>query len=198
MDSDVLDVGTQRTRTSRRSVLSVLLYPLLCFVIVVPGVAQTPGSLGREPSPEKLRAIDIDVLPDGRGLPAGQGTAQAGRAIYMKSCRTCHGDTGTEGPYDSLVGGRGSLAGPRPVKTVGSYWPYATTLWDYINRTMPFAAPRTLAADDVYSVTAYVLFLNGIVTEQQVLSQATLAAIVMPNRGGFIPDTRNDEHLPRK
>ena len=97
-----------------------------------------------------------------------------------------------------LVGGRDSLTTARPLKTVGSFWPYATTLWDYINRAMPFAEPRTLSADDVYAVTAYVLFLNGIITEQLVLSQSNLTQVKMPNRNGFVPDNRANENLPRK
>jgi cytochrome c len=118
--------------------------------------------------------------------------------VYVAHCSACHGPTGTEGPNDVLVGGQGSLTTARPLKTVGSFWPYATTLWDYINRAMPFGEPRSLSADDVYAVTAYVLFLNGIIPEHQVLSQTTLASVKMPNRNGFIPDNRANESLPRK
>lgn len=96
-----------------------------------------------------------------------------------------------------LVGGRGTLDTPRPVKTVGSYWPYATTLWDYINRAMPFQRPHSLTSDEVYGVTAYLLFLNGIVGERDVVSQATLPQVRMPNRNGFIGDTRAQEQFPR-
>jgi mono/diheme cytochrome c family protein len=162
-------------------------------------LAQTPRlGLGHTARTDALNAIDIEVLPDGQGLPPGSGAADAGRAVYSAHCAACHGPTGTEGPNDVLVGGRGSLTTARPLKTVGSVWPYATTLWDYINRAMPFAEPRSLPADDVYAVTAYVLFLNGIVTEHQVLSESTLAQVKMPNRNGFVPDNRANENLPRK
>ena len=161
--------------------------------------AQTPAfGLGHAVRSDALNAIDIEVLPDGQGLPPGSGAADAGRAVYVAHCSACHGPTGTEGPNDVLAGGQGSLATSRPLKTVGSFWPYATTLWDYINRAMPFAQPRSLAADDVYAVTAYVLFLNGIVTEHQVISQTTLAQVKMPNREGFVPYNRANENLPRK
>jgi len=155
--------------------------------------AQSPTfGVGRTPKPEEVRAIDIDVTPDGKGLPPGRGTATAGKEVYTRRCETCHGPTGTEGPQDALVGGRGSLNTARPQKTVGSYWPYATTLWDYINRAMPFDHPSTMTADQVYAATAYVLFLNGIVGEQEVLDQTTLPKVKMPNRDGFVSDPRPD------
>jgi cytochrome c len=166
---------------------------------VVSLCAQTPTfGLGHTARTDAVNAIDIEVLPDGQGLPPGSGAADAGRAVYVAHCSACHGPTGTEGPNDVLVGGQGSLTTARPLKTVGSFWPYATTLWDYINRAMPFGEPRSLSADDVYAVTAYVLFLNGIIPEHQVLSQTTLASVKMPNRNGFIPDNRANESLPRK
>ena len=155
---------------------------------------QAPTSgLGRAPTPEALRAIDIEVLPDGRGLPPGRSTAEQGKAVYAARCASCHGATGREGPNDPLAGGLGTLTTDRPVKTVGSYWPYATTLWDYINRAMPFAQPHSLTADEVYGVTAYVLSLSGIVGERDVVSRETLPRIRMPNRDGFIGDTRDQE-----
>jgi S-disulfanyl-L-cysteine oxidoreductase SoxD len=155
--------------------------------------AQSPTyGVGRPPTAEEIKRIDIDVLPDGRGLPAGRGTAAEGKQIYASKCLTCHGPTGTEGPQELIAGGRGSLNTPRPLKTVGSYWPYATTVWDYVRRAMPFDHPGTLAIDDVYSVTAYVLFLNGIVRETDVLDQTTVPKIQMPNRNGFVADPRPD------
>lgn len=174
---------------------------LLACLLLVPAAVQaqtSPLGLGHVARTDAINAIDIDVLPDGQGLPPGRGAADAGRAVYVARCSACHGPTGTEGPNDILVGGRDSLKTARPLKTVGSFWPYATTLWDYINRAMPFAEPRSLSADDVYAVTAYVLYLNGIVTEHQVISQSTLPAVSMPNRNGFVPDTRANENLPRK
>jgi S-disulfanyl-L-cysteine oxidoreductase SoxD len=156
-------------------------------------LAQSPTfGVGRAPEPDELRAIDIEVLPDGRGLPRGSGTAAVGKPIYTSRCETCHGPTGKEGPQDVLAGGQGSLATSKPQKTVGSYWPYATTLWDYIHRAMPFEHPGTMTADDVYAATAYVLFLNGIVAERDVLDQTTLPQVKMPNRGGFTADPRPD------
>src|SRR6516165_11400554 len=110
-----------------------------------PALAQSPTyNIGRQPTADELRKVDIDVLPDGTGLPHGSGTAAAGKQIYTAKCVTCHGPTGKEGPQDILAGGRGSLATSRPQKTVGSYWPYATTLFDYIRRAMPFEHPGTL------------------------------------------------------
>lgn len=159
--------------------------------------SQSPSlGVGRAPTAAELKAIDIDVAPDGEGLPPGRGTAAAGKAVYTSRCETCHGPTGTEGPQEALVGGKGTLATSRPQKTVGSYWPYATTLWDYIRRAMPFDHPGTLTNDQLYGVTAYVLYMNGIVGEQDVLDQASLPKIQMPNRNGFVADPRPD--VPKK
>jgi cytochrome c len=155
-----------------------------------------PIGVGRPPTPAQLQAIDIEITPDGQGLPRGSGTAAAGKAVYASRCETCHGPTGTEGPQEAIAGGRGSLTTARPQKTVGSYWPYATTLWDYIRRAMPFDHPGTITTDQIYAVTAYVLYLNGIVGEQDVIDQASLPKIQMPNRNGFVTDPRPD--VPKK
>jgi S-disulfanyl-L-cysteine oxidoreductase SoxD len=161
--------------------------------------AQSPTfALGHTPASDQLKAIDIEVTPDGKGLVPGTGTAAAGKDVYTRRCETCHGPTGTEGPQDVLVGGQGSLATNRPLKTVGSYWPYATTLWDYIRRAMPFDHPGTLTPDEIYGVTAYVLFMNGIVGEQDALNQTTLPQVKMPNRDGFVADPRPDVPVARK
>jgi hypothetical protein len=174
-----------------RSVTFVLAIVGAFFVARI--VAQSPTfALGRAPRAGEITPIDIDVLPDGRGLPPGSGTAEAGKTIYAARCVTCHGATGKEGPQDVLVGGRDSLKTPKPLKTVGSYWPYATTVWDYLNRAMPFDHPGTLTADQVYATTAYLLYLNGIVGERDVLDQTTLPQVKMPNRDGFVPDARPD------
>jgi S-disulfanyl-L-cysteine oxidoreductase SoxD len=155
--------------------------------------AQSPTfKIGRAPTAQEIAALDIEILPDGRGLPAGSGTAASGKPVYEARCISCHGATGKEGPQDVLVGGRGTLAGAKPLKTVGSYWPYATTLFDYIRRAMPFDHPGTLTTDQVYAATAYLLFLNGIVGERDTIDQATLPAVRMPNRTGFVPDPRPD------
>ena len=147
---------------------------------------------GRRPTPEELKAADSAIGPDGAELPPGNGTAVAGRLIYAARCASCHGPTGKEGPNNVLVGGRGSLNTEKPLKTVGSFWPYATTVWDYVNRTMPFDQPGSLSADEVYATTAYLLFLNGIIGEQDLMDARTLPAVVMPNRNGFVPDPRPD------
>jgi cytochrome c len=154
--------------------------------------------VGHAPSPDHLKTIDIEVMPDGKGLAPGSGTAAAGKDVYTRRCETCHGPTGKEGPQEVIAGGRGSLNTERPLKTVGSYWPYATTLWDYIRRAMPFDHPGTLTADELYGVTAYVLFLNGIVGEQDALNQTTLPQLKMPNRDGFVADPRPDIPLRKK
>jgi mono/diheme cytochrome c family protein len=155
--------------------------------------AQGPGyGLGRPASSDEIRKYDHFIPPSGAGLPAGSGTAEKGKAVFAAQCARCHGATGREGPEDVLVGGIGSLGTPKPQKTVGSYWPYATTLWDYINRAMPFDRPGMLPPDDVYSVVAYVLQQNGIVSASDVIDAARLAKIKMPNRDGFVPDSRPD------
>jgi cytochrome c len=163
-------------------------------------LAQSPSfGLGRAPTADELKAIDIEIMPDGRGLPPGSGTARAGKDVYASRCATCHGPTGREGPQDVLVGGKGTLNTSKPLKTVGSYWPYATTLWDYIRRAMPFDHPGTMSSDDVYAATAYLLFINGIVGESDILDQTTLPRVQMPNRNGFVVDPRPDVPVkPRK
>ncbi|HMF98843.1 MAG TPA: c-type cytochrome [Vicinamibacterales bacterium] len=170
------------------------------LVLATPTVAdaaQSPAfGVGHAATPSEIRAIDIDIAPDGRGLPPGGATAAAGKDVYTRRCETCHGPTGTEGPQDILVGGRGSLSTAKPVKTVGSYWPYATTLWDYIRRAMPFDHPGTLTDMEIYGATAYILFMNGIVGEHDDVDQQTLPLIKMPNRNGFVADPRPD--IPRR
>jgi S-disulfanyl-L-cysteine oxidoreductase SoxD len=152
---------------------------------------QTYG-LGRPIQEADLRTYDKFIPPSGANLPPGSGTAEKGKAVYAAQCARCHGATGREGPEEPLVGGIGSLASPKPQKTVGSFWPYATTLWDYVNRAMPFDRPGVLPPDDVYAVTAYVLQLNGIVSASDVLDANSLPKIKMPNRDGFVPDARPD------
>lgn len=143
--------------------------------------------LGQTPSADQIRGWDIDVRADGAGLPAGRGSVAQGQAIYQTRCLACHGANGEQGPAPRLAGGRGSLATKTPVLTVGSYWPYATTLYDYIQRAMPLDSPQSLTPDEVYAVTAYTLHLNGIVEADAVLDATSLAGIRMPNRDGFRP-----------
>lgn len=148
--------------------------------------------LGRAANEEEMRAWNIDVSGSGEGLPPGRGTVKQGADVYAVRCAMCHGPTGTEGPKDKLVGGHNTLATPKPVKTVGSYWPYAPTLYDYIYRAMPFTEPQSLTSDDVYSVIAWLLYQNKIVQEDAVIDARTLPLVRMPNRDGFIPDPRPD------
>ncbi|WP_152204988.1 c-type cytochrome [Marinobacter changyiensis] len=149
--------------------------------------------LGREATTKEIAGWNIDVPPSGDGLPGGSGTVAEGKEVYQTQCQSCHGADGNSGPMDKLVGGKDTLTSDSPVKTVGSYWPYATTLYDYIHRAMPFNSPQSLSPDDTYAVTAYVLFLNGIVDEDTTLDADSLPDIRMPNRDGFVsPDPRPD------
>ncbi|HEY1611654.1 MAG TPA: cytochrome c [Paraburkholderia sp.] len=137
-----------------------------------------------------LAAWNIDVAPDGHGLPAGSGDVAHGKAVFAAKCAMCHGAEGQGGIGDKLVGGRGTLASDKPVHTIGSYWPYATTLFDYIRRAMPYNAPESLSADDVYALSAYLLNLNGVVPASTRLDAKSLPKVKMPNRDGFVPDPR--------
>lgn len=144
---------------------------------------------GRSATPEEIRMWDIDVRPDGKGLPEGSGTVLHGKKVYEQNCLACHGANGAGGIKDRLAGGQGTLASDKPIKTVGSYWPYATTLFDYIRRAMPYQAPESLSVDDTYAVTGYILALNGLLPEDGKLDKAALPKIEMPNRNGFVPES---------
>jgi cytochrome c len=147
--------------------------------------AEAPG-LGQPATPAQIAAWDISIPPDGAGLPPGRGTAAAGALVYEQKCQSCHGARGAGQPNDRLVGGQGTLAGKAPVKTIGSYWPYATTVFDYVRRAMPYAQPQSLTDDEVYAVTAYLLRQNGIIGEDDEMNARTLPAVRMPNRDGFV------------
>lgn len=148
-----------------------------------------PG-LGQPASAQDIAAIDIVIPPSGAGLPPGGGDARAGAKVYAAKCESCHGAKGAGKPADALVGGKGTLASGNPVRTVGSYWPHATTLFDYTRRAMPVTAPRTLTNDEVYAVTAYILHLNGIIGETDTMNAQTLPAVKMPNRDGFVDHSK--------
>jgi cytochrome c len=164
-----------------------------CLAVVPAAAEPRHYAFGRAPTDAEIAAWDIDVRADGRGLPPGQGSVTQGRTIFAEKCAACHGDKGQGNLSDRLVGGFGTLADKNPVRTVGSYWPYATTLFDYVRRAMPFNAPQSLAPDQVYALCAYVLSLNGIVPDDTILDASTLPKIAMPNRNGFIsPDPRPD------
>ena len=125
-------------------------------------------------------------------MPPGGGTAVEGKAVYERACLRCHGRSAAGGNHDPLVGGVGTLTSEKPLRTVTSYWPYATSLWDYVNRSMPFDLPGTLPADDVYAVVAYILSLGKLMGEEDLLDRERLSAVVMPNRDGFVADPRPD------
>jgi S-disulfanyl-L-cysteine oxidoreductase SoxD len=165
---------------------------LLCLAVAGGPARAQAGEygLGTPVDPAKLAGWDIDVAPDGHGLPPGSGTVAQGRAIFSAQCAMCHGDHGQGGIGDTLVGGFGTLTGPAPKQTVGSYWPYATTLFDYIRRAMPYNAPKSLSANEVYAVSAYLLNLNGIVPDTVRLDAQSLPKVRMPNRDGFVVDPR--------
>lgn len=159
--------------------------------------AADPLGLGREATPDEVAAWDIDIRPDGQGLPPGEGDVATGEAIYTERCASCHGVFGEgEGRWPVLMGGEGTLDRSRPVRTVGSYWPYASTIWDYVHRAMPFGDARSLDADETYAVAAYLLYLNDIVGEDFVATPASYAAVTMPNADGFEPDDRDATELP--
>ncbi len=151
--------------------------------------------IGRPATPLEIAALDIDIGPDGAGLPPGRGTFAAGEALYATRCANCHGKTGREGPNDVLVGRepreRFSFANdPQLRRTVGNYWPYATTLFDYIRRAMPPGAPGSLQDDEVYGLVTYLLALNEIVPASAVMDATTLPKVIMPARDRFSPDLR--------
>ncbi len=162
---------------------------ILMSVIGTPIPGQSYG-LGHEATPDEVAAWDITIGPKGLELPEGRGTAVEGARVYEVRCKECHGDQGVGGDQASLVGTPEQLQQAPPVKTVGSFWPFATTLFDYTRRAMPFEEPGSLSSDQVYAVTAYILYLNGIVGEDTVMDRESLPQVVMPNREGFVRDPR--------
>jgi mono/diheme cytochrome c family protein len=163
---------------------------LAATLLAGPALATELG-VGRPALPAEIAAWDIDARPDGQGLPAGQGSVKQGEALYLERCAACHGEFGEgAGKFPELAGGAGSLRQDRPFKTVGSYWPYATTAFDYIRRSMPFGQAQSLQPNEIYALTAYILNLNDIVADDFVASQGNLAAVRMPNAKGFYDDDR--------
>jgi cytochrome c len=149
-------------------------------------LAAAAPHFGQAADPALLKAWDVSIAPDGKGLPPGRGSVSEGLAIYTQKCVMCHGVSGVGKPSDQLTGGVGSLATAAPVKTVSSFWPYATTLFDYIRRAMPVTNPHSLSDHETYALTAYILSIDGIVKKDAVLDAKSLPKIKMPNRDGFI------------
>jgi mono/diheme cytochrome c family protein len=165
-----------------------LLGAALCIAASAAVAAEiAPPKLGRPASPDEVAKADISIPPSGAGLPAGSGTVAQGAAVYAQKCVVCHGPDGAGTPSgDRLTGGVGTLASANPVKTVSSYWPYATTLFDYIRRAMPVTNPQSLQNDEVYGVTAYILSIDNIVPKDATLDAPSLPKVQMPNRAGFV------------
>jgi mono/diheme cytochrome c family protein len=176
--------------TSKRARIagSVVIAAAAVAACAVQPPAGKPPALGAAVSAEEVARWDISIPPSGAGLPKGSGTARQGLRVYEQKCLACHGAKGVGKPADVLAGGVGSLASKTPLRTVGSYWPYATTLFDYVRRAMPITNPLSLSDDEVYAVSAYVLYLNGIVGENEQMDAQSLPQVKMPNRDGFISD----------
>ena len=166
----------------------------LALALVVGGCASTAmtpratkgPNLGSEATPAQIAGWDISVGPDGGGLPPGKGTSATGAIVDEQKCQACHGATGAGQPNDRLVGGQGTLTSKAPVRTIGSYWPYATTVFDYVRRSMPYIQPQSLTDNDVYAVTAYLLHLNGIIGETDEMNAQSWPKVKMPNQPNFI------------
>ncbi|SDW46069.1 c-type cytochrome [Paracoccus sanguinis] len=154
--------------------------------------------IGRLALPEEIAAWSVAVRPDGQGLPEGEGSAADGEMIFSDHCASCHGEF-AEGVdnWPALAGGEGTLTHDRPVKTVGSYWPHLSTVWDYVHRSMPFGSAQTLDADQTYAIVAYILYSNGIVDQDFVLNRDNFDSVVMPNADGFVVDDRETTELPK-
>lgn len=169
---------------------------LLTAFLASPAIAE-PLGLGREALPEEISAWDLDVMPDGTGLPEGSGDVMTGEGLFVEKCAACHGDFAEGlGNWPALAGGDGTLNRKDPVKTVGSYWPHLSTVWDYVNRSMPFGQAQTLTPDETYAITAYILYSNYLVEDDFLLSKETFSKVAMPNADGFIVDDRPETEYP--
>lgn len=174
-------------------------YRELTLLLILAGtpLAAEPLGLGREALPEEIAAWDVNVMPDGEGLPPGGGSVATGEEQYLEHCAACHGDF-AEGldRWPKLAGGEGTLDDKDPVKTIGSYWPYLSTVYDYVHRSMPFGQAQILDADQTYAITAYLLYSNFLVDEDFELTRENFTSIVMPNVDGFIVDDRPETEYP--
>lgn len=148
--------------------------------------ASSAQGFGTPASEADIEKVTLTVMPDGEGLPEGSGGAEQGAAVYAVHCASCHGADGEGGLANQLVGGRGTLGSDQPVKTLGSYWPYATTVFNYLRRSMPYTQPMSLSNDEYYALTAFLLNKNDIISADRVLDKDSLPAVVMPNRDGFV------------
>jgi cytochrome c len=172
--------------------LCIAMLVLVGLAGAAPAQAQNTLGIGRPATPAEIAGWNIDIDRYGNNLPPGSGTVSHGHEVFDQQCAACHGAKGEGGVGDRLVGGQGTLATEKPVRTVGSYWPYAPTLFDYIRRAMPQNAPQSLSNEDVYAVSAYILHLNGLLPAEATLDARTLSAIQMPNRAMFVGDPRPD------
>jgi len=166
----------------------------LAVSVIATGAFAERLNLGRQATPEEVAAWNIDIRPDGQGLPEGSGTVAQGEEIWGEQCAVCHGDFGEAvDRWPAVAGGFGTLSSDDPVKTVGSYWPYLSTVWDYVNRAMPFTEARSLEPDQVYALTAYILFINDVVDDEKFeLSKKNFLEQRLPNENGFVMDARPD------
>jgi len=192
------------TRRAERTRVALLAARLVALGLAAPDLARAQGypgtfDFGTTATAQEIAAVAIAVAPDGKGLPAGKGNYAAGKTVYENACAACHGadlkgvaglPNMPTGPALRLSGGRGTLNTPNPVMTVESYWPHATTLFDYVRRAMPFQAPGSLTADEIYAVVAYILGEGNVIDKSIVLDAQSLPQVRMPNRDGFIPDPR--------
>lgn len=178
---------------SKRRAIFGLSCAAIALVALDANGADAPN-LGRVASPEEIARGDLIVTPDGENLPMGSGSVTEGAMVYAEKCIACHGADGSGGPLDRLTGGTGSIGSDNPIKTVASYWPYATILFDYVRRAMPANAPQSLSNNEVYAVTAYLLSIDSIVEDDAVMNADTLPLVEMPNRDGFIPWTPDLEY----
>jgi mono/diheme cytochrome c family protein len=176
--------------------LGVAILAVLALGLSTPARAQNHYGIGRAATEAEIAGWNIDIDRNGTNLPAGSGSVGHGREVFDQQCAACHGAKGEGGVGDRLVGGQGTIATAKPIKTVGSYWPYAPTLFDYIRRAMPQNAPQSLSNEDVYAVSAYILNLNGLFPADATLDAKSLAAIKMPNRNMFVGDPRPDVRNP--
>jgi cytochrome c len=173
-----------------------LLLGAALVALAAPAAAE-PLGLGRAALPEEIAAWDVNVMPSGEGLPVGGMSVEDGEQVFVDNCAACHGDF-AEGldNWPALAGGRGTLTNPRPVKTVGSYWPYLSTVWDYVHRSMPYGNAQSLGEDEVYGIVAYILYSEGLVPYDFVLTNENFTEVRLPNEDGFYVDDRVETEFP--